>query len=205
MKKLSALAYLALFLIVATALWYFGHHRPTQEILRTEPQKIYRSVTSLATDTSAAKKQIAGIDKNDTHSHPNYQKGVETVQTAASTKSASIPSVDPNTASGESDQQGSDLKTSQQNDEKLAKEETERKKAEIQAKIRRLNAESRERKNAFRNVLKRANRVKKDVEQRYYEVPVWLGNREETPIGVNLGIFANISRADSCRCHPYGA
>ena len=24
-------------------------------------------------------------------------------------------------------------------------------------------------------------------------------------IGVNLGIFANIFRADSCRCRPYGA
>ena len=59
MKKLSTLAYFALFSIAATALWYFGHHRPTQEILRAEPQKIYRSVTPLATDTSPAKKQTA--------------------------------------------------------------------------------------------------------------------------------------------------
>ncbi len=68
MKKLSVLAYLVLFLIVATALWYFGHHRPSQEILRAEPQKIYRSVTPLATDTSAAKKQTAGT--NPVHSAP---------------------------------------------------------------------------------------------------------------------------------------
>jgi len=62
MKKLSTLAYFALFLIAATALWYFGHHRPSQEILRAEPQKIYRPVTPLATDTSAAKKQTAGTN-----------------------------------------------------------------------------------------------------------------------------------------------
>lgn len=68
MKKLSAFVYLAPFLIVATALWYFGHHRPTQEILRAEPQKIYRRVTPLATDTSAAKKQTVGT--NPVHSPP---------------------------------------------------------------------------------------------------------------------------------------
>ena len=68
MKKLSTLAYFALFLIAATALWYFGHHRPAQEILTAEPQKIYRPVTLLVTDTPAAKKQTAGT--NPVHSAP---------------------------------------------------------------------------------------------------------------------------------------
>ena len=68
MKKLSTLAYFSLFLLAATALWYFGHHRPIQEILRAEPQKIYRPVTPLTTDTSAAKKQTAGTDP--VHSAP---------------------------------------------------------------------------------------------------------------------------------------
>ena len=134
-----------------------------------EPVKIYR-VTEPAKKDASSDTTTSPSVKNDTPSHPNYQKGVETAQPDPSTKSVSIPSVDPNTPSGESDQQESDLKTSQQNDEKLAKEEAERKKAEIQAEIRKLNAEARERNNAFRNVLERANRVKKDVEQGYYKV-----------------------------------
>lgn len=68
MQKLSTFAYLAFFLIGATALWYFGHHRPTQEILTAEPRKIYRPVTPLATDTSTAKQQTAGT--NPVHSAP---------------------------------------------------------------------------------------------------------------------------------------
>lgn len=68
MKKLSTVAYLAFFLIGATALWYFGHHRPTQEILTAEPRKIYRPVTPLARDTSTAKQQTAGT--NPVHSAP---------------------------------------------------------------------------------------------------------------------------------------
>ena len=35
--------YVALFLIGAPALWYFGHHRPAQKILKAEPKKIYKS------------------------------------------------------------------------------------------------------------------------------------------------------------------
>ena len=36
-----------------------------------------------------------------------------------------------------------------------------------------------------------------------YQLTVGVGL--PNPIGVNLGIFANIFRADSCRCRPYGA
>ena len=155
-----------LFLIVISGFYYLSFDSRQKS---KEPVKIYR-VTEPAKKVASNDATTLPAVKNDTHSHPNYQKGVKTAQTDPSTKSVSIPSVDPNTAAGESDQQGPDLKTSQQNDERLAKEEAERKKAEIQAKIRRLNAEVRERKNAFRNVLERANRVKKDVEQRYYKV-----------------------------------
>lgn len=155
-----------LFLIVISGLCYlsFDSRRKSKDLV-----KIYRVTEPDKKETSSDATTSPSV-KNDTHSHPNYQKGVETAQTDPSTKPVSIPSVDPNTPSGESDQQGSDLKTSQQNDERLAKEEAERKNAEIQAKICRLNTKFRERKNAFRNVLERANRVKKDVEQRYYKV-----------------------------------
>ena len=153
-------------LIVISGLCYlsFDSRRKSKE-----PVKIYRVTEPVKKDASRDATTLPPV-KNDTHGHPNYPKGVETAQMDPGTKSVSIPSVDPNTSSGESNQQESDLKTSQQNDERLAKEETERKNAEIQTEIRRLNAEFRERKNAFRNVLERANRVKKDVEQSYYKV-----------------------------------
>ncbi|MDE0313955.1 MAG: hypothetical protein OXM61_03555 [Candidatus Poribacteria bacterium] len=43
MKKYSVPTYFFLFLIGAVALWYFGHHRPAQEILKAEPKKVYRT------------------------------------------------------------------------------------------------------------------------------------------------------------------
>ena len=43
MKRYFMPIYVALFLIGATALWYFGHHRPAQKILEAEPQKVYKS------------------------------------------------------------------------------------------------------------------------------------------------------------------
>ena len=43
MRKPLMPIYLVLFFIGATALWYFGHHRPAQKILEAEPKKIYKS------------------------------------------------------------------------------------------------------------------------------------------------------------------
>ena len=39
MRKYPMPIYLVLFLIGATALWYFGHHCPAQKILEAEPKK----------------------------------------------------------------------------------------------------------------------------------------------------------------------
>ena len=94
MKKLSTLAYPVLFLIGATTLWYFGHHRPTQEILRAEPQKIYRPVTPLATDTSAAKKQTAGT--NLVHASAKETREPSVTEISNGTSATSISDV-PNT------------------------------------------------------------------------------------------------------------
>lgn len=43
MKNFRRPVYIALFLIAATAVWYFGHHRPAQKILKAEPEKVYRT------------------------------------------------------------------------------------------------------------------------------------------------------------------
>ena len=47
MRKYPMPIYLVLFLIGATALWYFGHHRPAQRLLKAEPKKVYKSTTPL--------------------------------------------------------------------------------------------------------------------------------------------------------------
>ena len=43
MKKYLTPVYVVLFLIGATALWYFGHHRPAEKILEAEPKRVYKS------------------------------------------------------------------------------------------------------------------------------------------------------------------
>lgn len=94
MQKLSPIAYFAFFLIGATALWYFGHHRPAEEILRAEPQQIYRPVTPLATDTSAAKQQTAGT--NPVHASPKETREPSVPEISNGTSATSISDV-PNT------------------------------------------------------------------------------------------------------------
>ena len=47
MRKYPMPIYIVLFLIGATALWYFGHHRPAQRLLKAEPKKVYKSTTPL--------------------------------------------------------------------------------------------------------------------------------------------------------------
>lgn len=132
-----------------------------------EPVKIYRVTEPMKKDTST------DTAKNDTHSNSNYQKGSGAVDTYPSPKSGAsgaTPSLDPSTTSKESDQQGSDLKTSQHNNEKLAKEEVEREKAEFLAKRREAQARSRERREKIEKAREQYNRSKKKLEQRYYEL-----------------------------------
>lgn len=43
MRKYLTPIYVVLFLVGATALWYFGHHRPAQKILAAEPKRVYKS------------------------------------------------------------------------------------------------------------------------------------------------------------------
>ena len=44
MKRYLFPIYIVLFLIGATALWYFGHHRPARKILEAEPKRVYKSI-----------------------------------------------------------------------------------------------------------------------------------------------------------------
>lgn len=42
MKRFLVPIYLFLFLLSSTAIWYFGHYRPAQAILKAEPKKVYK-------------------------------------------------------------------------------------------------------------------------------------------------------------------
>jgi hypothetical protein len=49
MKKLT----LPIFIVVCLGtIWYFGHHRPTKEILNAEPKKIYKTTTPISPEKS---------------------------------------------------------------------------------------------------------------------------------------------------------
>ena len=49
MKKLT----LPIFIVVCLGtIWYFGHHRPTKEILNPEPKKIYKTTTPISPEKS---------------------------------------------------------------------------------------------------------------------------------------------------------
>ena len=52
MKRHLISIYIAVFLIGATALWYFGHHRPAQKILEAEPKRVYKSIPLKPADLS---------------------------------------------------------------------------------------------------------------------------------------------------------
>lgn len=52
MRKYLMPIYIVFFLIGATALWYFGHHRPAQKILEAEPKRVYKSVPLQPADLS---------------------------------------------------------------------------------------------------------------------------------------------------------
>ena len=43
MRKYRMPIYVVIFLIGATAVWYFGHHRPAQKTLKAEPKKVYKT------------------------------------------------------------------------------------------------------------------------------------------------------------------
>ena len=63
MKKYLIPIYIVLFLIGATALWYFGHHRPAQKILEAEPKRVYKSIPLQPTDLSVKPMPSDSIQK----------------------------------------------------------------------------------------------------------------------------------------------
>ncbi len=88
MKKFRIPTYLVLFLLGTTALWYFGHHRPAQKILKAEPKKVYKAVP-LALKTTTGEQQAPEV----AHTSADEATGHET-QTLSSTtmKNSTAPS-----------------------------------------------------------------------------------------------------------------
>ena len=132
-----------------------------------EPVKIYRVTEPVKKDAAS---DTSALPSSDTPSNSNFQKGTETADIYPSQKSVSISSSDPSTTSGEFTQQGSDLKTFQQNDAVSSKQESEQKKEEIQAEIRRLEDSMHETRNSLARIIKKHNTFKENYEQKYYEL-----------------------------------
>ena len=63
MKKYLMLIYVVLFFMGATALWYFGHHRPAQKILEAEPKRVYKSTPLQPADSSVKPTPSDAIQK----------------------------------------------------------------------------------------------------------------------------------------------
>ena len=55
MKKFRFPIYIALFLVVATAIWYFGHYRANEKIQKVEPTKVYKTTTPVTPDAQTIK------------------------------------------------------------------------------------------------------------------------------------------------------
>ena len=75
MRKSLMPIYVLLFLIAATALWYFGHHRPAQKILEAEPKKIYKSTPLPPKDLSVKPPPSEAIQE------PRVDTNIETEDT----------------------------------------------------------------------------------------------------------------------------
>ncbi len=54
MKKVIVFSLVTVFL---SAIWYFGHHRPAQKILKAEPKKVYKTVTPIANQKTTVAQQ----------------------------------------------------------------------------------------------------------------------------------------------------
>ena len=63
MRKYLMPIYLVLFLMGATALWYFGHHRPAQKILEAEPKRVYKTIPLQPEDSSVKPTPSDAIQK----------------------------------------------------------------------------------------------------------------------------------------------
>ena len=65
MKTFHVTIYIVLFMLGATALWYFGHHRPAQQILNAPPKFIYKATTSVGKNIETAKAPAQSISPSD--------------------------------------------------------------------------------------------------------------------------------------------
>lgn len=55
MKTFHVTIYIVIFVLGATALWYFGHHRPVQQNLNAPPKIVYKVTTPVLKDNETAK------------------------------------------------------------------------------------------------------------------------------------------------------
>ena len=77
MRKHLMPIYIVLFLIGATALWYFGHHRPAQKILKAEPKRVYKSIRLQPADSSVKPTPSDSVQKSREADTDREAKGID--------------------------------------------------------------------------------------------------------------------------------
>ena len=65
MKTFHVTIYIVLFVLGVTALWYFGHHRPAQKILKAPPKVVYKAITPVGKNIETAKAPAQPISHSD--------------------------------------------------------------------------------------------------------------------------------------------
>ena len=87
MKKFLVPISLGAFLLICTAVWYFGHHRPAQQLLTAEPKRVYIPVP-LAPNTVTAERHAHEVP----HRHTDKPFRSETPEKGAATTESSTTS-----------------------------------------------------------------------------------------------------------------
>ena len=98
MKNFLVPIYIVIFFLSATAFWYFGHHRPAQQILNAEPKHVYISVpipTTRTIEDSHAHQHSYTHDHNDNLDTPETQTETPlTSEQKTDTTPIDVPSVE---------------------------------------------------------------------------------------------------------------
>ena len=92
MKNFLVPIYIVIFLLSATALWYFGHHRPAQQILNAEPKHVYISVPIIPKiEIEASKAHLPSY----THDHKTEDLQTQTATPLTIRQKTSTDRIDP--------------------------------------------------------------------------------------------------------------
>ena len=120
MKTLHVMIGIVLFVLGTTALWYFGHYRPAQQILNVPPKFVYKATTPVGKNIETAKAPGQPIP------HSDNTAGLVPPETQTETPRKTEPKTDTETLmdapNGEASPMANDQTISPPEDTQLEKE-----------------------------------------------------------------------------------